>query len=350
MKKVVYILSVCAVIAAIVLILVFNKKSTAEKTKMATESSTEVAVKMMSVSDSSYSIGFTSNGVVEALRELSFVSDAAGRVVNMYADEGSYVSKGKVLIQLENDMSRNDVMSNEAAYNGLKKDYERFKNANAQGGVTDQQLDNIRTQMIAAESRYIASKRRLADSSIKAPISGVVNKRYVELGSYVNPGTKLFDIIDDSQLKVMCFVTEKQLLNISKGQSVAITNETFPGETFTGKITFVSPKADRSLNFPIEVTITDSKKELKSGMLVSLSFDTGAQHNGILIPRSAISGSVQAANVFVVKNGIAKKQEVLTGNMVGNRIEVLKGLQAGDSIVVGGLINVSDGVKVRNNK
>jgi len=348
MKKLIYILSVCAIVALIVVVLILNKKSTAEKTRMVMEASTEVAVKMIAVTDTAYSMGFTSNGVLQALRDLQFMSDVSGRVIGVYADEGSRVGKGKVLVQLDNEMLRADVVSSEAAYNGLKKDYERFKNANVQGGVSDQQLDNIRTQMIAAESRLITSKKHLADASIKSPITGSIYRRYVEVGSYVNPGAKLFDIIDDSQLKAMCFATEKQRLNLTVGQSVTVKSETFPDKIFQGEITFISDKADRSLNFPIEVTLTGDKQELKSGMFVTVLFNIGAMKNGILIPRNAIVGSVQAANVFVVKNGTAKKQKVVAGDMVGEQIEILQGLQPADSVIVAGLINVTDGVKVKN--
>jgi len=348
MKKLIYILSVCAIVALIVVVLILNKKSTAEKTRMVMEASTEVAVKMIAVTDTAYSMGFTSNGVLQALRDLQFMSDVSGRVIGVYADEGSRVGKGKVLVQLDNEMLRADVASSEAAYNGLKKDYERFKNANAQGGVSDQQLDNIRTQMIAAESRLITSKKHLADASIKSPITGSIYRRYVEVGSYVNPGAKLFDIIDDSQLKAMCFATEKQRLNLTVGQSVTVKSETFPDKIFQGEITFISDKADRSLNFPIEVTLTGDKQKLKSGMFVTVLFNIGAMKNGILIPRNAIVGSVQAANVFVVKNGTAKKQKVVAGDMGGEQIEILQGLHPADSVIVAGLINVTDGVKVKN--
>ncbi|MDD4428298.1 MAG: efflux RND transporter periplasmic adaptor subunit [Paludibacter sp.] len=348
MKKIIYILSTCAIVAVIVVILIFNKRTTAQKTGMVADSSAAVAVKMEVIKDSAYTIGFSSNGLLEAARDLSFLSDAAGRIVNIYADEGSPVRKGQVLIQLDNEMLLADFKSNEAAYYAIKKDYERFEKANTMDGVSDQQLDNIRTQMIAAESRYISSKRRLADASIKAPVSGTVYKRYVEVGSFVNPGAKLFDIIDDSQLRVMCYVTEKQVLSISKGQLVEVRCETFPGETFTGKIIFIGEKADRSLNFPVKITMMNNKNELKSGMYVNVSFGSDTEKNGILISRSAISGSVQQADVFVVKNGIAKKQKVITGSMRGKWIEIVQGLQPGDSIVVAGLINISDGAKVKD--
>lgn len=315
---------------------------------MVAEISSAVAVKTEVVKNSTYSMDFTSTGMVAALSDLPFVSDVSGRIVKINVAEGDLIKKGQVLIQLDDDILRANFISAEATYNGLKKDYERFKNSNAQGGVTDQQLDNIHNQLVAAESHFLVSKRHLDNAAIKAPISGTIYRRYIETGSYLNPGAKLFDIIDDSQLKVMCFVTEKQLLHISKGQEVTVTTEIFPGEVFTGKITFISSKADFSFNFPVEVRISNTKKELKSGMLVTVHMGSVTPKTGITVPRNAISGSVLTANVYLVKNGTARKQAVTTGNIVGEQIEVVEGINVGDSIIVAGLINISDGTQIKN--
>lgn len=347
MKRTIYTLSVLALVAGIVLILIFNKKSNAEKTRLVADATSAVAVKMDVVKDSVYSAGFSSNGVLEPLRELAFMSDVAGRIITIYVDEGSYVSRGKALIQIDSEMLRADVTANQASYDALKKDYERFKNSNEMGGVTEQQLDNIKTQLTSAESRLAVSKRRLADATIKAPISGKINKRYVEVGSYLNPGAKLFDIVDDSRLKVMCYVNENQIVQLKKGQEVGINSEVLPGERIYGTISFIGEKADRSFNFPVEISVSGANKQLKSGMYVNVNFEAGKSKSGILIPRNAISGSVKSADVFTVKNGIAEKRNVTVGNIVGSKVEVLNGLQAGDSIIVSGLINVTEGAKVR---
>ena len=348
MKKVTYILSVCAVVAVIVLLLVFNRKKTIERTNLVRNFTEAVAVKLAAVNTTTYSTGFSSSGVLQAKRDLKFLSDASGRVVAIYATEGSHVTKGKVVIQLEDELLSADLKASETAYNALKKDYERFKSSNEMNGISDQQLDNIRTQLIAAESRYTVSKRRLTDASIKAPISGTIYKRYVETGSLVNPGAPLFDIIDDSELKVACYATEKQVLNLTQGEEVAVTGDIFPGETFTGKISMVGDKADRSFNFPVEITLTNPNKALKAGMYVHVLFNGKKEQSGILIPRSAINGSVHEAKAFVVENGTAKIRRIVCGNIQGEQIEVLEGLQPGDTIVVAGLINVFDGAKVKN--
>ncbi|MFA9390529.1 MAG: efflux RND transporter periplasmic adaptor subunit [Prolixibacteraceae bacterium] len=347
MKKIINILVVVAVIAAIVLVLKRNKKSNQEKTAIATVVSTAVQVQIEAVKEGTFNLGFSSNGVLEPLKSLSFVSNVAGRVESIKVKKGIRVNQGQNLIQVDDEMLKSDYKSSEAAYNSLKKDYERFKNASEAGGVSKQQLDNIQTQMIAAESRYLSSKRRFEDATIQAPISGFINERYVEVGAYLNPGTRLFDIVDDSKLKIQCSVSEQQVLRLKKGQKANLTCNALPGVELSGTISFIGAVADRGLNFPIEVLI-DDKKELKAGMYVTTFFESQSESKGILIPRNAVSGSVKSANVFVVNKGIASKRDVIIGAMVNEDVEIISGLQVGDSIVTAGLINVSDGVKVTN--
>jgi membrane fusion protein, multidrug efflux system len=347
MKKIIPVLSVIALVAVVVIVLISNKRSVEKKTELATQVSTSVSVGTEVVKASALNMSFSSNGSLEPIRELSFVSDVSGRVMKILAEEGSYVSAGQVLIQSDKELLEADFTASEAAYNALKVDLERFTNANKTGGVTDQQLESIRTQYVSAESRYITSRRRLADSKIKAPISGVISKRYIEIGSYLNPGAKLFDIIDDSKLRVWCNVTEHQVLLIKKGQNVRVRCNTFPEETYNGIINFIGPRADKSLNFPVEVIIEGKEmKLLKAGMYVTAYFDALGERQTIVIPRSAITGSVRNAKVYLVKNGTVKEQDVVVGSMMDKKVEILNGLQAGDSIVVAGLINVSEGVKV----
>lgn len=188
MKRIINILIVVAVIAAVVLLLKKNKKSNQEKTANATVVSTAVPVQIEAVKEATFNLGFTSNGILEPVKTLSFVSNVAGRIESIQVKKGTRVSKGQTLIQVDDELLKADYKSSETAFNSLKTDYERFKNASEAGGVSQQQLDNIHTQMIAAESRYISSKQRYEDANIQAPISGIVNQRYVEVGSLLNPG------------------------------------------------------------------------------------------------------------------------------------------------------------------
>lgn len=349
MKKAVNILVVITLLVAIVLVLRMNKKANQQKTDLASTLSLAVPVQIDVVKAESFSTSFISNGTLKPIKELAYVSDVSGRVINILVDKGAWIQKGQLLLSIDDEMLKADHLASEATYKALKTDLERFTNAKEQGGVTAQQLDNLKTQLIAAESRYLISKRRLADANVKSPISGIINERHVEVGAYLNPGTRLFDIIDDSQLKLRCNVTESQVLRLTIGQEVVITSSLFPNESFSGKISFISAKAEQGLSYPVEIMIRN-KNELKAGMYATAHFEASTKKTGLLIPRNAVSGSVKSASVFVVQNGTAQHMDVVIGDMVGSRVEITSGLQPGDSIVVAGLINLSDGVKVVNRK
>ncbi|HKM93172.1 MAG TPA: efflux RND transporter periplasmic adaptor subunit [Prolixibacteraceae bacterium] len=347
MKKWINIIIIAALIALVVMVLNRNKRTNLEKTELAAKASTAVPVLIDVVKEETLSANFTSNGTLEPVKELSFVSDVSGRIVSIKVEKGSRVVKGQTLANIDNEMLKADYQASEATYLALKIDYERFKNASENGGVTAQQLDNIRTQYISAESRYINSKRRLADATIKAPISGVINEKYIQIGALLNPGARLFDIVDNSTLKLRCSVSEQQVLQLKIGQSIEATCSAFPRENFGGSITFIGSKADRGFSYPIEITINEPL-ELKAGMYMTAHFASNTENTALLIPRNAVSGSVKSASVYVVKNGIAQQNNIVTGTMVGKKVQVLQGLQAGDSIVVSGLINIANGVKVIN--
>lgn len=345
MKKVLNIIVVIAILAAIVFVLRKNKSSNQEKTQIASVVSTAVPVQIEAVSESKYTTDFTSNGVLQPKKFLTHISDVSGIIRSIKVDKGSKIRKGDILLQVDDEMLKADFDASEAAYNSLKVDYERFKTINESGGVSKQQLDNIRTQLSGAESRYISSKRRLEDATVKAPMSGTINEKYIEEGALLNPGARLFDIVDDSQLKMKTNITADKVLKLSKGQQVLIQSDVIPGINFNGTISFIGIIADRGLNFPIEIVI-DQKDALKAGMYVTAKFKSNEESTAIIIPRNAVSGSVKSASVYVVKNGIAHKRDILVGDMIDKNVVILKGLHAGDSIVTAGLINVSEGAQV----
>ena len=187
MKRKIYLpLTIVLAIGLIVLVLVLNKKATDAKTESLMEGQSAVAVRTETISESNYTASFVSNGLVSGAHDLSFVSGIGGRVMSIYADEGDRIAKGKLLVQLDVETLRADAESARVAYEAAKRDYERYSQAHSQGGVTDQQLSAMNTQMVAAEGRYVSSRRRLADASIQAPISGEIYKRYVDCLLYTS--------------------------------------------------------------------------------------------------------------------------------------------------------------------
>lgn len=350
MKRKVYIpILIVVIIGGIVFTLMSNKRSTVAKAEGILLDQAAVAVHTEVVSERPYSMDFSANGLVRGIHDQTLTSAMGGRVVALRTKEGDRVSRGQLLVQIDAETLGADAEAAKVAYEAAQRDYQRFKNAHEQGGVTDQQLAAIHTQMVAAEGRYTAARRRLSDASVVAPTSGEIYKSYVEVGSFVNPGAKLFEIVDDSQLKVSCYVTERQRLQLSKNQNVRIMSELFPSQEITGHISMIGDKANQALSFPVDVMLDkETSQGLRPGMYVSLSFGGHTENTGILIPRNAIIGSINDAQVYIVRNGMAIRKTVTTGNIVGDHIEVVDGLQKGDSLVIAGLINIADGVPVKS--
>lgn len=328
-----------------VVLLIGNRKRSREQTESVSAAANTEVVMTVKAAGAQCSRTFTSNGVAQANSELNFVSEVSGRVVAIYVDKGSRVSKGTPLLKLDSELLEADYKASLASYEALKKDEARFTRSYDAGGVSSQQLDNIRTQLIAAESRLTVSKWKLDNATVKAPVAGTINNRFVETGALIAPSAPLFEIVDDSRLKLVCNVPESKVTLVKAGQKVKITEGENASRTFTGTVRSVGVKTDRGLNYPVEI-ILDKDPELHNGMYLKVIFESEAAQPAILVPRKAVVGSVLSASVYVARDGKAEKRDVRLGEMFSDSIEILEGLEEGEDVIVAGLMNVSDGTEI----
>jgi RND family efflux transporter MFP subunit len=162
------------------------------------------------------------------------------------------------------------------------------------------------------------------------------------------PATALYEIVNVSKLKLNVTVNESQVANLKVGTPINVVTNVYPDKTFNGKITFIAAKADASLNFPIEIEISNNaNNDLKAGMYGTAKFESKQQTQKIMIaPRSAFVGSVSGNQVFVNENGIAVLKKVTAGRIIGDKVEILDGLKDGDVVITTGQINLTNGSKI----
>ena len=183
--------------------------------------------------------------------------------------------------------------------------------------------------------------------NIKASFSGIINKKSVEPGFYANPGVELFEIVNVSTLKLKVNVDEKNVGSLKIGQSIKIQSPVVADKEFTGKISFIAPKADASLNFPVELEIqNNAANDLKAGMYGNAYFGNSQMANVLTIPRTAFVGSVSSGQVFVHKDGKAVLTKVVAGRTFGEMIEVISGIEKGAQVITSGQINLANGTAV----
>lgn len=351
MKKIITIVIVVVVaLGAIAYVLSNNKKKNDEKTAFIAKGGGAVAVRIAKVERKALDLDFTANGNFIPNQELNFLSENAGRINAIYVKEGSKVSKGQILARIDDEIINTDRETAEAQYQNALKDQARYESSFQTGGVTQQQLDQAKLATKNAKLRLQASQRKVKDAYIKSPINGVVNKKYIEVGAFVNAqGTQMFELVDVSKLKLKVTVSEAQVANIKLGDKIAIKSSIFPNDNFDGKVTFIAAKADENLNFPVEIIVENNKKNtLKAGMYGTAVFAFPKEAPSILIPRTSFVGSVSSNEVYVLdaSNNTSKLRKVVSGRILGENVEILNGLTEGETVITSGQINLTEGTKV----
>lgn len=338
---------IIAALALIGYILTKNKEENEAKIAIVAEKNASISVKVATVKTEEINLDFVANGNFEPKQQLTFSAEKSGKIISVLAKEGDRVSVGQTLAIMRGDAINVSAQATEAAYQNAKSDYSRFDNAYKTGGVTKQQLDQAKVALINAEANYKQAKINIGDTRIKAPISGIINKKFIEPGSMLSamPATELFEIVNVNKLKLNVTVNESQVASLKVGNNISIKTNVYPDKEFSGKITFIAAKADNSLNFPVEIEISNNaNNDLKAGMYGTAVFKASQQKQALtVVPRNAFVGSVSSNQVFVVENGIAKLKKVTAGRILGDKVEILDGLSDGETVITTGQINLQDG-------
>lgn len=289
-------------------------------------------------------------GTIFSENEVNILSETYGRVTNVYVEAGDYVKAGAVIAQVDDEMKKAAYNIAFASYEKAKKDFERSQSLFNANSISDAQYEGAKLAYVNAEAQFTIAKRQLSDTKITAPISGIVNARYISVGSYLQsaPAPSLVaSVVDLSNLKIKINVSESVAFKIKLRDKITVTTDVYPGVQFVGTIKSIGSKGDEAHSFPVEISLANnSKHPLKSGMFALVNFNTNGNEEALLIPRQALVGSVKDPAVFVVEGDLAKYRKIVTGNQYENYIEVKSGLTAKDKVVLSGQNLLEDNAKV----
>jgi membrane fusion protein, heavy metal efflux system len=282
-----------------------------------------------------------------------------GRVIDVRVSVGSDVKAGSALAVLDSTelgQTKSEYIKTQTLLELAKANYEREKS------LFDQKIA-AKKDVLAAEAEYRKAEAEarslherlrlygLSDQAINnlnnapsqfiltSPGAGVVVERDMSKGEVIDAGKKVLTISDLSSVWVLLNIHEKDLARVQKGSTVKIQTESYPGEVFTGKVTYIGDIVDpQSRTVPVRVEVLNPKARLKPGMFATAEIVTGASSKqAIMIPSSAIQKIEGKPSVFVQENdGSFAKRELEIGREFGNSVEVKTGLKEGELVVVGG--------------
>jgi len=297
-------------------------------------------------------------GSLRAVQGVELSAEVAGMVTGIYFQQGENVEKGAPLLQLRADSDSAKLKSLNAAAELARLTYRRDEaqfNANA---ISKQTLDSDKANLDIAIAN-VAEQQALVDKKlIRAPFSGQLGVRNVDLGQYLDAGTTIGTLQALDPIFADFFLPQQALAKLKPGQTVTVKTDAYPGQDFNGDISVINPKVDpMTRNVQVRATLNNPDRKLRPGMYVNISIATGAPQRLITLPRTAISFNPFGSTVYRVEDDgkndkgeaklIAKQAFVTTGEMRGDQIAVIGGLKEGDTVVTSGQIKLRNGTPIR---
>jgi RND family efflux transporter MFP subunit len=280
-------------------------------------------------------------GNIEPFVKNNISSSTAQRIEKIYVEVGTNVKKGQLLVQMESINYANAKTQLE----NIKTDLARTEALYKAGGISQQQYEQLKTQVKVAEENISNLDR---NTKLLSPINGVVTARNYDNGDLA-VGQPILTVMQLQPVKIMVAVSEEFYPVVKNGTPVEITLDVYDGKRYSGKVSLVYPTIDPTTRtFQAQVSISNQSMEIRPGMFARAKVELGAKKR-VVIPDKAVIKQ-QGTNdkyVFVLDGDTVKYVKIELGRRVGTNYEILSGLEAGQKVVVAGMNSLIDNAKVR---
>jgi membrane fusion protein (multidrug efflux system) len=299
-------------------------------------------------------------GSARAINGADLAAEIGGVVDQILFESGQTVAVGTVLMRLRPNDDDAKLAQLQASADLAGVTLQRDERQLAAHGVAQATVDSDAANLKVAKAQVVAQQAVMAEKVIRAPFAGRLGVRQVDIGQYIAAGTTIVTLQQLDPMFVDFYLPQQALGQIAVGEPVDVTTDAYPGRTFTGKVSSLNAKVDSSSRMlQVRATVPNADGSLLPGMYVNVSAISGASKPLVTIPLAAVAFNPYGSLVYVVHNQkddqghdqrVALQQFVTTGDARGDQVSVLKGVAAGDEVVVAGQLKLHNGsvVKIDN--
>ena len=287
-------------------------------------------------------------GVMKAVDDVLISPEEGGTVRRWHVEKGAHVAKNIVLVQLNDDVIRATYDAAEAQYKTSALNYEKQVKVFAEEAISELQLKTAEYARDAARANADLMKARVARMAITSPINGILDDRLVDEGEFAPPGQPIARVVNLYDIKAVINVPERYAGIVTKGTPVRLTVVAYPGEVFTGKVTFIgSTISPDNRTYVVEARLANAGLRLKPDMIARASIVQSLERKALVIGEEIVQQVDKGRYVvYVEQNGKAEERVVEIGGRQGNAVEIVSGLRPGDHIVTAGYKSLTDGQDV----
>lgn len=288
-------------------------------------------------------------GTVRSNEAVMIRPEVAGRITKLNFLDGQHVKKGQILVAFDSTVNQAEVQQAKAELSIAKANFERNDELARQKFISIRARDESAANVQVLEAKLALAQAKLSKLEIRAPFSGIVGIRNVSTGDYVKDGEDLVNLEDISSVKVDFRVPEKFMDRVQRGQELEVIVDALPNRPFRAKVNAIDPQIDSAgRSALLRGRIDNPEGKLKPGMFARIKLILAERENALVVPEEAIVPQGEKFTVWKVIDGKAIRTEVRTGVRLNAKVEIVEGLQLGDTVVTAGQLRLSrDGAPVR---
>jgi len=308
-------------------------------------SSRQLSVNAVIVKTNNLQNKIFSNGTLVSNEEVELRSEISGKITQIMFEEGRKVQKGNLLIKI-NDSELQATYKKNKSRETLARDREyRYKQLLEKNLTSQQEYDIQLNELNSVLADVEFTEAQIQKTEIRAPFDGVIGLRSVSVGSYISPQTKIATLQSINPMKVDFSVPQKYFNLIKEGKTIfvklASSGKIYTGKIYTGKIYAVEPKIDQNTRtVQARAFVPNERNELNPGAYVEIDIVLENINKTILVPTDVVVPDIEGEKVFVYRNGKAVPQLIKTGIRTEKELQIISGLNLGDTLIVSGIIQL----------
>ena len=287
-------------------------------------------------------------GDLTAYEQVAVRNEIAGKVMAIEAGEGDWVSAGDVLIRIDDERARLDVKRAEARHREMEASLNRKRPLFDENVISESELIEAEANFESAAAELGLMRRRLADTTIRAPIDGMLGRRYISRGDYVDLGTRLFDLVKIDVLKLDFELPERYLPQLATGQTLRVRSAAFPDRVFEGEVYFIDPLINRATRtIPVRAIVDNEDLALRPNLFVQVSLDVTLLDSALVVPEESIISDLGGYSVYVIDDEErAEIRQVRLGEREPGWVQLTEGVAADERVVSSGHQRLQPGMRV----
>ncbi len=274
--------------------------------------------------------------------------EVSGRITGIYFNEGSYVPKGTLLVKLFDGDLQAEVAKLKIQKALADTTLARQEQLLQINGISRQTVDATRNQVATFQAQLDFYKAEISKTAIRAPFSGMLGLRQVSEGAIVSPTTLITKIYQNNPLKLEFSIPEEYANQVKKGDKVSFTTSAYRTDTFNGTVYAINPGVDpESHTLALRARVPNKSNRLTPGAFASVHIDLREIKDAIMVPTQSLLPTTKSDQVVICENGKAKFVAVETGLRTKDKVQIISGVQAGDTILTTGILQVQPGMEVQ---